>query len=103
MLYMSSSSNSNGEYSLNITFESGTNSDMALVKVQNRVQQATSRLPQTVLNEGLNVNAAFSNTLGFIAFTSPEGTRDELFLTDYANQTIKNRMLRIPGMGNIQV
>lgn len=103
MLYMSSSSNSNGEYSLSITFESGTDSDMALVKVQNRVQQATSRLPQVVLNNGIKVNAAFTNILGFIAFTSPKGTRDELFLTDYANNTIKNRMLRIPGMGNIQV
>lgn len=103
MLYMSSTSSNNGEYSLSITFKTGTNTNMALVKVQNKVQQATSQLPQAVTANGITVEASFSNMLGFLALVSPKGTRDELFLTDYANSSVKNRLSRIPGMGNIQV
>ncbi len=103
MIYMSSTSNNNGGYSLTITFKTGTNKDMALVKVQNRVQQAAPLLPTEVTQRGVTTEASFSDTLGFVGLISPGGTRDELFLNDYVNSNILNVMKRVPGMGNVQV
>ncbi len=103
MLYMSSSANNKGYYDLMITFETGTDPDMAMVRVQNRIQEAMSLLPKEVTDEGLHVEATFSNLLGYIALTSPNSTKDELFLTNYANKNIKNTLARIHGMGKIQV
>ena len=101
MIYMSSSSINNGIYALTITFENGTDPDMALIKVQNRIHGTTSRLPQIVNTMGINISASTSTMIGFIALTSPKGTRDELFLTNYATSNVSNRFKRIPGMGNI--
>ena len=56
-----------------------------------------------VVNEGIHVETTFSNMLGFVALTSPNATRDELFLTNYAHKSVKNTLLRIRGMGNVQV
>ena len=103
MIYMDSTSSNNGNYDLTITFETGTDPDMALVKVQNRVQQATPQLPSEVTAEGITVESSFSDTLGFIGLVSPNGTRDELFLTDYAYGNVKNVLKRVPGMGNVEV
>ena len=103
MLYMASSTNNKGYYSLTVVFEIGTDSDIAMVRVQNRIQEAMSSLPKEVVNEGIHVDATFSNLLGFIALTSPNATRDELFLTNYANKSVKNTLSRIQGMGNVQV
>lgn len=103
MIYMSSTSSNTGSYSLTVTFKTGTNSDMALVKVQNRVQQAMPQLPAEVTARGITTTASFSNTLGFLAFTSPNGTRDALFLNDYAYSHIVNALKRVPGMGDVQV
>ncbi len=103
MIYMNSTSSNNGNYRLTITFQTGTDPDMALVKVQNRVQQATPQLPSEVTAEGITVQSSFSDTLGYIVLTSPKGTRDELFLTDYAYGNVKNVLKRVPGMGDVQV
>ena len=103
MIYMSSTSSSNGSYSLNVTFRPGTNSDMALVKVQNRIQQASALLPSEVAQQGITTEVAFSNTLGFLALVSPNGTRDEAYLTNYANSNVKNTLSRIQGMGKVEV
>ena len=103
MLYMASSSNNQGVYDLTVTFEIGTDPDLAMVRVQNRLQEAMSLLPKEVSSEGIHVEETFSNLLGFVALTSPNATRDELFLTNYANKNVKNNLSRIHGMGKVQV
>ena len=103
MLYMSSSSSNNGSYALVITFENGTDSDMALIKVQNKIQQTIARLPQVVQTMGVRAGATSSGFIGILALTSPNQTKDELFLTNYANSNVINRFKRIPGMGDISI
>ena len=103
MLYMSSSSSNNGTYSLTITFESGTDQNMALIKVQNRIQQTSARLPQIVNTMGLVVIASSSSIIGFVALISPKDTRDELYLNNYADSNVVNRFKRIAGMGDVAI
>ena len=103
MIYMSSTSSNNGSYELTVTFKSGTDQDMALVRVQNKVNQATPTLPTEVTTEGITVESSFSDSLGFVALTSPNNTHDELELTNYAHSNIKNVLKRVPGMGDVQV
>ena len=103
MIYMSSTSSNTGSYSLAITFKTGTDTNMALVKVQNRVQQASSKLPKEVTAQGVTTSASFSDMLGLIVLGSPGGTRDELFLSDYATNNVANALKRIAGMGSVQV
>lgn len=103
MLYMNSSSGNNGYYALTITFENGTDKDMALIRVRNRIQQTVSRLPQIVNTMGINVVSSSSGMIGMLVLTSPNGTRDELFLTNYADNNVSNRFKRIPGMGDVSI
>jgi hydrophobe/amphiphile efflux-1 (HAE1) family protein len=103
MIYMSSTSSNSGIYGLSITFKVGTDPNISLVKVQNRVQQAMPLLPSEVSKSGIQTETSFSDTLGFIALTSPNGTRDSLFLTDYTYNNISNVLKRVPGIGNVQV
>lgn len=103
MIYMDSTCTNDGNYELYVNFETGTNPDMALVKVQNRVREAEPQLPSEVKAEGITVKSQFSSQLGFIALISPNGTRSNQFLTDYANGNIKNILKRVPGMGDVQV
>lgn len=103
MIYMNSTSDNTGRYQLTITFKTGTDSDMALVRVQNRVQQATPLLPSEVTAQGVTTESRFSNTLAFIALVSPNGTRDALFLNDYAINNISKALKRIPGMGGVEI
>ena len=78
MIYMNSSSN-DGSYTLTITFKTGTNPDIALVKVQSRVQQASAKLPEEVTRQGITVKRQSSNTLAFIAFQSPDNSMSTMF------------------------
>jgi hydrophobe/amphiphile efflux-1 (HAE1) family protein len=103
MIYMNSTSSNSGSYSLTVTFEVGTDPDMALVKVQNRVQQAMSLLPAAVTQNGITVRSSFASNLGFVALISPHGTRDSLSLLDYANNNVATVLSRVPGMGDVQV
>ncbi|MBQ9433549.1 MAG: efflux RND transporter permease subunit [Synergistaceae bacterium] len=103
MLYMSSSANNSGYYDLSVTFRVGTDSDMAMVRVQNRIQQAMASLPKEVNEEGMHVESTFSNLLGFVALVSPNSTHDELFLTNYAAKNVQKTLSRIRGMGNVGV
>ena len=98
MIYMNSSSSNNGEYKLTVTFATGTDPDMALVRVQNRVSQVTPQLPAEVVAEGVTVETAFSDILAFLAIISPNGTHSELDLSNYAHANIKNVLKRVPGM-----
>lgn len=103
MIYMRSSSSNNGAYALFITFENGTDSNMALIKVQNRIQRTVSRLPQIVNTMGLTVIASSSSMIGIVALNSPNQTRDELYLTNYVNSNVTNRFKRIAGIGDVSV
>lgn len=102
MLYMSSSSE-NSRYSLTVTFKVGVDRDMAQVKVQNRIQQAQSKLPTEVTRQGLTVRSRSSNILGFITIGSPKGTHSPLELADYVQNNIKNNLARVYGVGEVNV
>ena len=91
MLYMSSSSE-NSSYSLTVTFKVGVDRDMAQVKVQNRIQQAQSKLPTEVTRQGLTVKSRSSNMLGFISIISPKGTYSQLQLADYVQNNVKDSL-----------
>lgn len=100
MLYMSSNSDNNGSYSLQITFENGTDLDDASVKVQNLVSQASPQLPSSVTQQGVSVNARSSSILLFVALESDDPERyDALYLTNYAQLHIVNEIARIDGVG----
>ena len=103
MLYMNSSSEDSGRYSLTVTFKVGVDPDMAQVKVQNRIQQATSKLPTEVTRQGLTVKRRSSDMLGFITVLSPKGTRDVLYLSNYVENNLKNNLSRVSGVGEVNV
>ena len=103
MLYMNSSSSNSGSYSLSVSFEVGTDPDMAQVKVQNRVQQAVSKLPAEVQQYGISVKRRSSDILGFLVVRSPNGTHDRQFLSNYIENNIKNNLTRLYGVGEVNV
>lgn len=103
MIYMSSTSDNSGTYSLTITFAVGTDADMAQVKVQNRVAQAEPMLPSEVVQQGVTVETESSDMLGFLIVRSPDGSHDELFLSDYTYKMIQPALERIPGISRAQV
>ena len=103
MLYMDSSSQNDGSYSLSVTFKVGTDPDMAQVKVQNRVQQATPKLPSEVQRQGISVTRRSSDILGFLSARSPKGTHDTKFISDYIQNNIKNNLARVNGVGEVRV
>lgn len=103
MLYMDSTSQNNGSYSLSVSFEVGTDPDMAQVKVQNRVQQATPKLPSEVQRQGISVTRRSSDILGFLSARSPKGTHDRKFISNYVENNIKNNLARVNGVGEVSV
>lgn len=103
MLYMDSTSDTNGSYSLTVTFKVGIDPDMAQVKVQNRVQQALSKLPSEVQQQGVTVRRRSTDTLGFLSARSPKGTMDTLELSNYVQNNIKNNLIRVNGIGEVNV
>jgi HAE1 family hydrophobic/amphiphilic exporter-1 len=103
MLYMSSTSTNNGAYILTVTFEVGTDLDMAQVLVQNRVSQAEALLPETVQRIGLTVEKQSTNILLFAALTSPDDRYDALYLSNYATLRIKDELSRLEGVGSVMV
>jgi hydrophobe/amphiphile efflux-1 (HAE1) family protein len=103
MVYMQSSSAGNGAYQLDVTFDLGTNADIASVQVQNRVSQANARLPQEVLSAGITTKKSTPDTLMYVALHSPNGTYDELFLNNYLTINIVESLKRVKGVGSVQV
>lgn len=102
MLYMSSSSE-DSSYQLTITFKPGIDPDMAQVKVQNRIQQATSQLPTDVQRQGVSVNSRSSNILGFISVFSPDKSMSNQELSDFVQNNMKNNLTRVDGVGEVNV
>lgn len=103
MIYMQSTSNDSGNYSLNVTFAVGTDPDIATVNVQNRVSQATSQLPSEVTQNGVTVQKSSTNMLLIVTLYSPKGTYDEVFLSNYASINLKDSLARVQGVGKATV
>ena len=102
MTYMTSSA-SNGSASITIYFEQGANADMAAVNVQNRVIQAQGQLPAEVLQTGVATEKRQPGQLRIIALESPNGTYDENFLSNYFYNNLRPALLRIKGVGKVEV
>ncbi|HFL7665250.1 TPA: efflux RND transporter permease subunit, partial [Stenotrophomonas maltophilia] len=103
LIYFSSNSSSNGQATITLTFESGTNPDIAQVQVQNKLQLAMPLLPQEVQRQGINVAKSSSGFLNVIAFVSENGSMDANDIADYVGSNVVDRLSRVPGVGNIQV
>ena len=102
MLYMSSTSSSSGTYSLTVTFEVGTDIDMATVLVQNRVNIALSSLPSEVTQQGVTVQKQSTNIVLFITLTGDENY-DQLYLSNYAQLQLVDQLTRTPGVGGVDI
>jgi multidrug efflux pump len=102
-LYMSSTSAANGTATITVTFETGTNIDLAQVDVQNRLSRVESRLPEEVRRQGITVSEANSNFLLIVALTSPNGSLNALDLGNYASTRVLDELRRVPGVGNVQL
>lgn len=99
MLYMSSSSNNDGSYELTVTFKVGTDPDQATINVQNRVARAEASLPQTVVRNGITTVKQSSNMLMVVALSSPNGSHDNLFISNYSSIYLEDAIARINGVG----
>ena len=103
MLYISSSSTSDGTVSVTVTFNPGTDLDAAQVLVQNRVALAEPRLPEQVRQIGVTVNKQESGFLMILGLTSPDQSLNNDYVGNYANSTLRDRLLRIEGVGAVQI
>ncbi len=101
MEYMQSNSSNNGQMIMNVTFQLGTNIDVAALDVQNRVSIATPLLPSVVSRLGLTVRAVNPSMLMMVAIYAPRGTHNITFLDNYTNIFIQDALLRVPGVGTI--
>lgn len=102
MIYMSSTSSSSGTYQLTVTFEVGTDIDMATVLVQNRVNIALNSLPSEVTQQGVTVQKQSSNIVLFITLTG-DSIYDQLYLSNYAQLQLVDRLTRTPGVGAVNI
>jgi HAE1 family hydrophobic/amphiphilic exporter-1 len=103
MLYMSSNSSGNGNYTLTVTFEVGTNLDMAQVLVQNRVAIAMPKLPEDVQRQGVTTKKQSTSIIMVVALTSKDGKYDSLYLSNYATRAVRDELSRVDGVGDINV
>ncbi|MCX6911775.1 MAG: multidrug efflux RND transporter permease subunit [Verrucomicrobia bacterium] len=103
MLYMKSLNSSDGRMLLNVTFQVGMDLDVANTLTQNRVAQAQNRLPQEVVQQGITVNKVNPSILMIISIFSPKGTYDDLFLNNYAILNVKDALLRVKGVSQVDL
>ncbi|MFT6276861.1 MAG: HAE1 family hydrophobic/amphiphilic exporter-1, partial [Halioglobus sp.] len=103
MIYMTSTNSSDGRMSLDVSFEVGTDLDMANVLTQNKVSEAQSSLPEEVKRLGVPVKKKLSFPLLLVSLVSPNGTYDENFLTNYATLNLVDEVARIRGVGLAEV
>lgn len=103
MMYMSSTSTSSGMTTIFITFEIGTDVDQAAVNVNNRVSKVEARLPEQVRRQGITVEKGSSSFLQVLAFYSPDGSRDDLWTSNYVTLNVLDRLKRIAGTTNVQI
>ncbi len=103
MLYMSSTSSSDGSYSLTVTFDIGTDLDDAQVLVQNRVALAAPLLPEEVERQGVSVKKQSTNIILVLSLISPDNKYDNLFLANYATLRLRDELSRVQGVGEVTV
>src|SRR4026209_1314796 len=103
MIYMKSSNTSDGRMQLDVNFEVGTNQDTANVLTQNRVSSAQARLPQEVIAQGVTVKKQSPSILMLISLYSPGGSYDANFLINYASINLRDQILRIPGIAQVDL
>ena len=103
MIYMSSKSDNDGRYNLTVTFEIGTDADMAQVKVQNRVSTAMPSLPEEVQRQGVKTEKQSTNMLLIVNLYSPDETFDALYLNNYATINVKDPLGRVDGVGKAEI
>src|SRR5918995_1240468 len=103
MLYVSSNSLSDGRFSIAVTFDLGTNLDIAQVQVQNRVAIAQPRLPTDVRNIGVTVGKASPDLMMVVHLFTPDKSRDQLYVSNFASLEIKDALARVDGVGSITV
>ena len=103
MLYMKSLNSSDGRMQLNVTFEVGVELDNANMLTQNRVAQAQSRLAQEVIAQGVTVKKVNPSILMVVSIFSPNNSYDSLFLSNYAVLNVKDALLRVPGISQVDM
>ena len=103
MIYMNSTSGSNGIAQIQVTFDIGADADKAALDVNNRVKQAEPRLPEEVRRQGVTVQKGSSAFLQVLAFYSPEGRYDNLYISNYVTLNILDELKRVPGTTNVQI
>src|SRR6185436_10051447 len=103
MIYMKSSNTSDGRMQLDVNFGVGTNQDMANVLTQNRVSSAQARLPQEVTQQGVTVKKQSPSILMVVSLFSPNGSYDANFLINYCGITLRDQILRIPGIAQVDL
>src|SRR6187200_202542 len=103
MLYVTSNSTGDGRFSISVSFELGTNLDIAQVQVQNRVAIAQPRLPPDVRSIGVTVQKSSPDLMMVVHLISPDKSRDTLFISNYATLEIKDALTRVDGVGSITV
>jgi len=103
MLYITSSATGDGQVTINVVFKLGTNLDTAQVLVQNRVQSALPRLPQEVQQLGVQTRKNTPDILMAVFLLSPDHSHDVQYLSNYATIQVRDRLLRLPGIGGINV
>ncbi|MBQ4106241.1 MAG: efflux RND transporter permease subunit [Lentisphaeria bacterium] len=103
LVYFSSSSSNNGSYQLNLTFESGTDSDIAMVNVQNAVRRAEPSLPQDVIDLGIQIRKRSGDILAMYAFTAEPGVMSQLELNNFVRMRVRDDIARIPGVAQAEI
>lgn len=103
MLYMSSTSTDEGTYALTVTFNVGTDPNIAQVNVQNRIKQVENNLPEEVVDQGVEVRSRMASMLQIFALTSEDGRYDDTYLTNYALINIKDELARANGVGEVMM
>jgi len=103
LIYMSATSESTGQAGTSLTFETGTDPDIAQVQVQNKLQLAMPLLPQEVQRQGVNVSKGRTGFLMVVGFVSRDGSMERMDISDYVSSNIVDPLSRVPGVGNIQV
>ena len=103
MMYMVSSATNTGSANIQVYFKQGTNPDMAMVNVQNRIASAQGLLPAEVTRSGINVRKRQTSRIKTLALYSPDGSFDEKFLNNYFKINIEPRLSRIAGVGEVDV
>jgi multidrug efflux pump len=103
LLYFESSTDTSGQATITVTFKPGTDAELAQVDVQNRIKTVESRLPQTVRQNGLQVESADTGFLMIISLTSEAGKTDSEALSDYMARNVVEELRRLPGVGRVQL